>query len=104
MVDRVRVCTETTRSGPGRTSIRCPHRLAVAIDGNAVGAAPRSSFYVRPIPDHAIGIGAAVDRLNLVGLRSASARLRLQAASIQRNPGDDDRRALPEFPATCNGH
>src|SRR2546427_2621619 len=96
MVDRVRVCTETTRIGPGRTSIRCPYRLAVAIDGNSVGAAPRSSLDVCPIADHAIGIGAAVDRLNSVGLHGASACLRLQAAAMQRNAGDDNRRGKPK--------
>src|SRR5262249_48598172 len=96
MVDRVRVGTETPRSGPRRTSIGCPHRLAVAIDGNTVGAAPWSSFYMRPITHHAIGIGTAVDRLNLVRLRSTSACLRLETASAQRNQSDDDRGGQPE--------
>src|SRR5207237_7015718 len=100
MVNRVRLGTETTRHGPRRTPIRCPYCLAVAIDSNAVGAAPRSSLDVRPIPDHPVGIGAAVDRLNFVGLWSASARLRLQFAFVQRNPGDDDRHGHPESPAT----
>ena len=76
MVDRVRLGAEAARRRARRTSIRRPHGFAVAIDGHAIGAAPRSSLDLRPIPDHAIGIGAAVDRLNFVGLRSASARLR----------------------------
>src|SRR2546427_10776002 len=104
MVDRVHVGTKTAWYGSRRTSVRCPRCLAVAIDGNAVGPAPRSSFYVRPIPYHTIGIGAAVDGLNFVCLRSASARLRLEAASVQQNRGGDDRHGVPKSPALCKGH
>src|SRR5215470_5596647 len=96
MVDRIRVRTETTRHSPRRTAIRCPYRLSVAIDGNAVRAAPRSSLYMRPIPDHTIGIGTAVDRLNFVGLGSASARLRQEAASVQHNAAHNNRRGQPK--------
>ena len=97
MVDRVRFGAETARGGPGRASVGRPHRLAIPVDGDAVGAAPRPCLQIQlcPIPDHAIGIGAAVDRLNFVGLRGASPLLRLNAGSLQRNPDDDDR-------APCN--
>src|SRR5262245_26729537 len=36
MVDWIRVGSQTTRRGPGRTSIGCPNCFAIAIDGNAV--------------------------------------------------------------------
>src|SRR5262245_22153857 len=100
MMDRVCICTQTTWRSAWRASIRCPHGLAVAIDGDTVGATPRSSLYVRPVPDHPIGIGTTVDRLNFIGLRSASARLRLEAASLRRSQNEDDRHSHPESPAT----
>ena len=43
-VDWIRFGTETTRGGPRRASVGCPHGLAVAVDGDAVGAAPRPSL------------------------------------------------------------
>src|SRR5712672_2082132 len=94
-MDGIRFGTETTRGGPRRTSIGCPHGLAVAVDGDAVGAAPRPSFYLRPIPDNAIWIGRAVDGLNSVRLNGASPLLRLHASSLQLNQ-DDDQRRQPE--------
>ena len=81
--------------GPRRAAVGGPDGLAIAIDGHAVGAAPRPSVDVRPIADHAIGISAAVDGLNFVGLRRASTRLRLDNAARHRNP-DDDQRGEPE--------
>ena len=42
-----------------------------------------------PVPDDAIGIGAAVDGRNLVRLRGASPLLRLNAGHLQRNADDD---------------
>ena len=49
----------------GRAAVGRPHGLPVAVDGHAVGAAPRPFLRgeLRPIADHAVRIGAAVDRL-----------------------------------------
>ena len=44
MVDRVRFGAETARGGPWRASVGRPHGPAVAVDGHAVGAAPRPSL------------------------------------------------------------
>ena len=46
MVDRVRLGAETARRRPRRASVGRPHGLAVAVDGHAVGAAPRPSLDV----------------------------------------------------------
>src|SRR6185295_3311866 len=68
---------------------RGPHGLAVTIDGDAVGAAPRASVDVRPVADDAIRVRAGVDGLDLVGLRRAAARLRVNAAPGERNADGD---------------
>src|SRR6266850_4414 len=98
MVDWVRFRAEAARDGPGRASIGGPHRFAIPVDGHAVGAAPRPSFHTElcPIPDDAIGIGAAVDGLNFIRQSGASSLLRLNAGSLQRNPQDDDQGGQPE--------
>src|SRR4051794_9045699 len=92
MVDGVRFCAETTRRRSGRASVRGPDRHAVAIDGDAVRSAPRPSLEIqlRPVPDHAVGIGAAVDRWNVVGLDRAPALLRVHAGDAQREADDDE--------------
>src|SRR5438552_7482278 len=88
----IRVRAETTRSSSRRASIGRPHRLAIAVNRHAVGAAPRPGLQIQlcPIPNHAIGIGAAVDRLHLVALSSASTLLRLNAGSLQHDADDED--------------
>src|SRR5262249_27693861 len=90
IMDRGHFAADTTWDSILDTSIRCPYRLAVAVDGNAVRAAPRPSLDASPIANHTVGIVATVDGLNFVGLRSASARLRLQDAAAQRQADDDD--------------
>src|SRR5207249_10761630 len=69
-VDRIGLGAETARRGPGRAAIGRPHRLAVAIDGDAIRAAPWPFLdgELRPIADDAIGIGAAVDRRDVLRL------------------------------------
>src|SRR6476660_9820160 len=98
-MDRVRFGTEAAGSRSGGASVGRPHRLPIPVDGHPIGAAPWPRFYIelRPIPDNAIGIGAVVDRLNLVRLRGASALLSLNAASLQRNPDNYQRRE----PGSC---
>src|SRR5206468_4277364 len=44
MVDGVRFGAHTARGGPGRASVGRPHRLAIPVDGHAVGAAPWPSL------------------------------------------------------------
>ena len=97
-VDGVRLGAEAARSRPRRASIERPHRPAVAIDGHAIGAAPRPFLGIQlcPIADRAIRIGAAVDGLNLVSLSSASPLLRLHAGAVQRNPAGGDQHCQPD--------
>src|SRR5258706_11773376 len=94
MVDRVHLGAEAARRGSGRASMGGPHRLAITVNGHAVGAAPRPSFEVQlcPIADDAIWIGAAVDGLNFIRLSGASPLLRLNARSVQCDQQDDDQR------------
>src|ERR1700693_895860 len=93
MMDRVRVGAEAAGGGSTRASVDRPHRLVISVDGHAIGAAPRPRLQIElcPVPDNAVGIGAAVDGLNLVCLRGASPLLPLNAASLQRNPDDYQR-------------
>ncbi len=91
LVNGVGLRPETTRSGSRGTTVGRPHGLAVAVDGHTVGAAPRPCLDVqlRPIPDDTIRIGAGVDGLKLIRLRSASPLLSLNAISLQRNTDGD---------------
>src|SRR5205823_6057449 len=106
MVDRVRLAADTARGGPGRTSVGCPHRLAVAVNGHAVGAAPWPCLYAElcPISDNAIRIRAAVHRLEFIRLDCAAALLSLHAGSLQTGANDDDQCCEPEPRDTGYGH
>src|SRR5438445_410173 len=91
-VHRVGLCAEAAWRSAWRASIGGPYGLAVAVDGHAVGAAPRPALrLLGPIPDDAIGIGATVDGRNFVRLSGASARLRLNARSVHREQDGDQR-------------
>ena len=85
MMNRIGLGAETSRRRSGRAAVGRPHGLAVLVDGDAVGAAPRPLLQreLGPIADHAIGIGAAVDRRNVARLRRAR-RLRLHGANGHR--------------------
>src|SRR5712691_2412381 len=91
-MDGVRLRAETARHRARRASVRRPDGLAVAVNRDAVGAAPRASFDVRPIAYDSIGVGAAIDGLNLVGLRCAAACLRLDVRSVQCNQDERNHR------------
>src|SRR6478752_6882047 len=84
-MDRVRPGAETAMLDPRRATVRRPHGPAIPVDGDAVGSAPRSPLQSElcPIADDAIGIVAAVDRLNV---------LRLGGASLHDHPRDNRRR------------
>ena len=84
-MDRVGLGAETAGLDPRRATVGRPHGLAVPVDGDAVGSAPRPSLQreLRPIADDAIGIGAGIDRLNV---------LRLGMASGHHHPHDNRRR------------
>src|SRR5262249_32635356 len=100
VVDRIHLRAETARHRPRRTPIRCPYRFAVAIDGDTIGTAPRSSFDMRPIPDDTIRIRAGIDGLNFIGLGRSAPRLRLQRASAQRKTNHDAHNRQPESRVT----
>src|SRR5213594_1301791 len=87
-MDGVRPGAQTTRHRARRTPICRPYGLAVAIDGHAVGTAPRSSFDARPIPDDTIGIRAAVHGLNFIDLLRSAPRLtdKVQPVNSGANP------------------
>src|SRR5262249_19410860 len=69
-VDRVGLGAETAGRGPGRATVGRPHRAAIPVDRHAVRPAPRPLLdrELPPIADDAIGIGAAVDRRNVLRL------------------------------------
>src|SRR3981081_1565924 len=73
-MDRVRLGAETPGLDPRRATVGRPYRPAVPVDGHPVGSAPGSPLNgeLCPIADDAIGIGAGVDRLNVLGLGMAS--------------------------------
>src|SRR5215510_6041401 len=67
-VDRVGLGAETARCSPRRAAVGRPYGLAIAINGDAVRAAPRPLLLrqLSPIADDTIGIGAAVDRRDIL--------------------------------------
>src|SRR6267142_255749 len=96
-MDRVRFGAKTAGRGSRRAPVGRPYGPAVAVDGHAVGATPLPSLRrLRPIPNYAIGIGAAVDGLDSVRLRRASPLLPLSAGCLQCNADDDDQRSTPK--------
>src|SRR5438093_10634471 len=99
-MDGIRLRAQTAGHRPRRTPIRCPYRPAVAIDGDAVGTAPRSSFDVRPISDDTIRIRAAVHGLNFISLWRSAPRLRLQGASPDGKTHNDAHYRQPESRVT----
>src|SRR2546422_381565 len=99
-MDGVRLRAQTSRHRARGTPIRCPYRLAVAIDSHTIGTTPRSSFDVRPIPDDTIWIRGAIHRLNFIGLWRSAPRLRLQRASAQRKTYNDAHDDQPESRVT----
>ncbi len=66
-VNRVCSAAETPGHGARRATVDCPDGLAVFVDGYAVGATPRPFLRreLRPITNDLVGIGAAVDRLEV---------------------------------------
>src|SRR4030095_11082597 len=83
MVNRVRFGAETAGCRSRRASIGRPHRLAIAVDGHAVRATPGPSLGLepRPVTNDAAPVGAAVDGLDFIRLRRASALLRLHGST-----------------------
>src|SRR5688572_26585755 len=90
---RVSLAAETAWGRARRASIGRPHRSAVPVDRHAVGASPRSRLgsELRPIPNYFVRIGAAIDGLKLLRLRSTSALLPVHAADLQRDTHDRQR-------------
>src|SRR5512141_2783332 len=105
MVDGIRFCAEAAWGCPGRASVSRPHGLAISVDGHAIGTAPWPFFcQTCPIPDDAIGVGAAVHGLHLVRLNGAAPLLRLNAGSWQGDPNDHHERCEPESGKARYGH
>jgi hypothetical protein len=94
-MDRVCFGAEAARSNSGRAPVRRPNGLAVPVDGYTIGAAPRPLLQreLCPIADDAIGIGAAVDGLNFVGLGGAAPLLSPHAGVLGGDADDDRHRA-----------
>src|SRR6185436_8356796 len=71
VVHRVGLGAEAPWRRAGRAAVGGPHGSAVAVDGHAVGTAPRALLRreLGPIADDAIRVGAAVDGRHLVRLR-----------------------------------
>src|SRR5262245_8828824 len=94
-MDRVCLSAETAWSNSCRASVRCPNGLAVAVDGDTVGPTPWPLLQreLCPIADDAIGIGAAVDGLNFVGLGGPAPLLSLRAGVLGGDADDDRHRA-----------
>ena len=94
-MDRVDLGAETAGGDSRRAAVRRPNRLTVAIDGDAVGAAPRPFLQseLRPIADNSIRVRAAVERLHFVGLRGAGSLLRLNENRLSSDIADDRCRA-----------
>ena len=67
-MDRVGLGAEAAGCSPRRAAVGGPHGLAITIDGDAVRAAPGPLLLrqLPPIADDAIGIGAAVDRRDIL--------------------------------------
>src|SRR5947207_63811 len=98
MVDRVRLCAEAAWGCTGGAAVRGPHGLAIPVNSDAVGTAPRPILCTDtgPIPDDAIGVGAAVHGLHFVGLNGAAPLLRQNAGCLHGDANDNQRRWEPE--------
>src|SRR5439155_27025848 len=94
-MDRVCLGAEAARGNSWRATVRCPNGLAVPVDGDTVGPAPRPLLQreLCPITDDAIGVGSAVDGLNLVGLGGPAPLLSQNAGALGGDADDDRRRA-----------
>src|SRR5262245_53691331 len=94
-MNRVCLGSETARGNSWRATVRRPNGLAVPIDSDTVGAAPRPFLQreLRPIADDAIGVGSAVDGLNFVGLAGPAPLLSLHAHGLGGDASDDRHRA-----------
>src|SRR5690242_5535933 len=87
MMHGIRHRAHAARSGSGRAAVRRPDSLAVRIDVNAVRTAPGPPFDRGPVQGHAIRIGPAVDRGDLIGLWSAAALRRLARLALRSSFG-----------------
>src|SRR5215469_3161485 len=98
-VDRIGLAAETARDDAARAAVGRPHGLAIAGDGDAVGAAPRPPLLrqLRPIADDPIGIGAAIDRRNVGRLRRDLGRHQREHGRSEPASGESgvEHRSLP---------